>query len=154
MVIDASSLRGTNEMQSLERPPIVLTKSDLDSLAALICDVAAIADSGSVQFLREEIERADIAPSDVASKLVVKMGSRVKFVDHSDERVRRATLVFPGEATSDRCVSILSSVGSALIGLGPGQSIRWTEKGRERSLAVLEVCAGSDQLPCLQRRGQ
>jgi hypothetical protein len=26
-----------------------------------------------------------------------------------------------------------------LIGLGPGQSIRWTERGRLRSLAVLEV---------------
>ena len=145
-------MRDIDEILSLDRPPIVLTKSDRDSLVSLICDVAAVADTGSVQFLREEIERADIAPSDVGPKLVVRMGSRVKFVDHSDERIRRATLVFPGEVTDDRCVSILSSVGSALIGLGPGQSIRWMEKGRERSLAVLEVCAGSGQPPCVQGR--
>jgi regulator of nucleoside diphosphate kinase len=82
------------------------------------------------------------------------MGSRVKFVDHADERVHRATLVFPDEATDDHSVSILSSVGSALIGLGPGQSIRWKENGGERSLAVLEVCAGDGKSPCLQRRDQ
>ena len=56
-------------------------------------------------------------------------------------------LVFPEEARCNHCISVLSPVGSALIGLGPGQSIRWTEQGRERSLAVLEVRAngrGSD----------
>ena len=141
-------------MQSLlQRPPIVLTTTDRDSLFALVCDAAAVADSGSVRFLREEIARADIGPDDVASTLVIKMGSRVKFVDHADERIHRATLVFPDKAGGDRCVSILSPVGSALIGLGPGQSIRWTEQGRERSLAVLEVSAGDRKSPCLQRRG-
>lgn len=139
-------------MQSLQRPPIVLTTADRDSLLALVCDVAAIAGSESVRFLREEITRADIAPGDVAPKLVVKMGSRVKFVDHADERIHRATLVFPDKARDDHCVSILSAVGSALIGLGPGQSIRWTEQGGERSLAVLEVSAGDCKSPCLQRR--
>jgi transcription elongation GreA/GreB family factor len=66
----------------------------------------------------------------------------VKFVDHADERVHRATLTFPGEPGDRHCVSVLSSVGSALIGLGPGQSIRWAEEGGDRSVAVLEVSAG------------
>jgi regulator of nucleoside diphosphate kinase len=83
--------------------------------------------------------------------LVVKMGSRVKFVDHADERIHRATLVYPDEAGDIHRVSILSSVGSALIGLGPGQSIRWTEHGVERSLAVLEISAGDCSASCLQR---
>lgn len=137
-------------MQSPQRPPIVLTTADRDSLFALVCDVAAIGDAESVRFLREEIARADIAPGDVAPKLVVRMGSRVKFVDHADVRVHRATLVFPDEAGGDHCVSILSSVGSALIGLGPGQSIQWTEQGGERSLAVLEVSAGDCTSSCFQ----
>jgi regulator of nucleoside diphosphate kinase len=65
----------------------------------------------------------------------------VKFVDHADARIRRAQLVFPEEAQCNHYISVLSPIGSALIGLGPGQSIRWTEQGRERSLAVLEVRA-------------
>ena len=69
------------------------------------------------------------------------MGSEVKYIDHADERIRRGTLVFPEEAQGNRCISILSSVGSALVGLGPGQSIHWTDHGRERSVSVLEVCA-------------
>jgi regulator of nucleoside diphosphate kinase len=139
-----------DETHALQRPPIVLTTTDRDCLFALIRDTAAIADTENIRFLREELARADIAPDDVAPKLVVKMGSRVKFVDHADERMHRATLVYPDEAGGDGCVSILTSVGTALIGLGPGQSIRWTEQGAERSLAVLEVAAGDTKSPCLQ----
>jgi hypothetical protein len=42
---------------------------------------------------------------------------------------------------SRHCISVLSPIGTAVFGLGPGQSIRWTEQGRERRLAVLEVRA-------------
>ncbi|WP_418219787.1 GreA/GreB family elongation factor [Bradyrhizobium icense] len=63
----------------------------------------------------------------------------MKFVDHADARIQQAQLVFPDEVLRRRCISVLSPIGSALIGLGPGQSIRWTEQGRKRRLAVLEV---------------
>lgn len=122
-----------------QRPPIVLTALDRERLLALLDDALTTMDLETACFLREEVERADIAPVDVAPNSVVRMGCNVKFVDHANARIRRAKLVFPEEAQSNRCISILSPTGSALIGLGPGQSIRWTEQGRERSLAVLEV---------------
>jgi regulator of nucleoside diphosphate kinase len=75
------------------------------------------------------------------------MGSEVKFIDHAATRIRCATLAFPDDAREPDCISILSSIGSALIGLGPGQSIQWTEQGRLRSLTVLEVRASG--LPSL-----
>jgi regulator of nucleoside diphosphate kinase len=121
------------------RPPIVLTASDRDRLCALLCTAATAMGSLTARFLRKEIERADIAPDDVASTSVVRMGSEVKFIDHGGERIHRAKLVFPEEARNSQCISVLSSVGSALIGLGPGQSIRWTDQDAQRSLAVLEV---------------
>jgi hypothetical protein len=58
-----------------------------------------------------------------------------------------ARLVLPEEANSNHCISVLSSIGTVLIGLGPGQSIRWAEQGQERSLAVLEVRAADHQQP-------
>jgi regulator of nucleoside diphosphate kinase len=124
-----------------QRPPIVLTAMDRETLSALLGDSLKTMDTEVACFLREEIERADIAPDDVAPNSVVRLGCDVKFVDHADARIRHAQLVFPEEAKCNHCISVLSPIGSALIGLGPGQSIRWTEQGRERSLAVLEVRA-------------
>jgi regulator of nucleoside diphosphate kinase len=130
-----------------QRPSIVLTALDRERLFALLGDALTTVDMETACFLREEIERADIAPDDIAPNSVVRVGCSVKFVDHADARIRRVELVFPEEAQCNHCISVLSPIGSALIGLGPGQSIRWTEQGRERSLAVLEVRAsgrGSD----------
>ncbi|WFU23684.1 GreA/GreB family elongation factor [Bradyrhizobium sp. CB1717] len=121
-----------------QRPSILLTASDRERLFALIGSAPA---TEVACFLREEIERADAAPDDVAPSSVVRLGCDVKFVDHRDARIRKARLVFPEEAQDSHCISVLSPVGIALIGLGPGQSIQWTEQGKERSLAVLEVQA-------------
>ena len=135
-----------------QRPSIVLTAIDHDALFALLGGKASgnplkTTDMAAACFLREEIERADIMSDDVAPNAFVPSRCDVTFIDHADARVRRVQLVFPDEALCKHCISVLSPVGSALIGLGPGQSIRWTEQGRERSLAVLEVRAdgrGSD----------
>jgi regulator of nucleoside diphosphate kinase len=140
-------MNNLGQNQSGLRPPIVLTAFDRDRLLALLRDPPTTIDREIARFLHEEIERADVAPDDVAPNSSVKMGCEVKFVDHGDGRVRRGRLVFPNETENDHCISILSPIGSALIGLGPGQAIRWMEQGRERGLSVLEVRASSPPLP-------
>jgi regulator of nucleoside diphosphate kinase len=125
-----------------KRPSIVLTASDRERLFALLGAARTTVDMETACFLREEIERADVAPDDIAPNSVVRLGCDVKFVDHADARIQQAQLVSPEETLRGRCISVLSPIGSALIGLGPGQSIHWTEQGRERSLAVLEVRVG------------
>jgi regulator of nucleoside diphosphate kinase len=121
------------------RPPIVLTASDRDMLLKIVRSAAKAMDSNLASFLREEIDRADIAPEDISSTLVVRMGCDVTFIDHDELRIQHAHLAVPGENQSRRSVSIFSSIGIALIGLGPGQTIRWVHQGRARSLAVLDV---------------
>ncbi|WP_244551046.1 GreA/GreB family elongation factor [Bradyrhizobium sp. Rc2d] len=76
----------------------------------------------------------------------VRLGCEVKFVELGTSHLCRGRLVLPDETRTAHCISVLSPIGTALIGLGPGQSIHWTERGRERSLAVLEVRA-SDVSP-------
>jgi regulator of nucleoside diphosphate kinase len=131
-------------MRNIERgypeqwPPIVLTAMDRETLFALLGD-SKTTNTDTACLLREEVERADTVPDNVASNSVVRLGCHVKFVEHATPRVRLARLVLPEDAKSNHCISVLSPIGSALIGLGPGQSIRWTEQGRDRSLAVLEV---------------
>jgi regulator of nucleoside diphosphate kinase len=121
------------------RPPIVLTAVDRQYLLALLDDSSLTIDMQIADFLKDEIARADIVPDDVTAGSVVRLGSEIKFIDHADDRIRCAYLLPPEKAQHSRCISILSSVGCALVGLGPGQSIGWTEHGTERRLTVLEV---------------
>jgi regulator of nucleoside diphosphate kinase len=133
-----------------QRPPILLTTTDRERLLALL-GAATEGDSIACHFLREEIERAEIASSDISSTSLVTMGCEVKFIDHDSERIRRVRLVYPDEASNEHCISVLSTIGSALIGLGPGQSIRWGEHGRQRGLTVLEIRA-SDRVAAMQQQ--
>ena len=139
MTTQNRSSSASDEEKTEQRPSIVLTTMDRERLLALMHNLPEFTHPGIAQFLREEVERADLATGDVAANSVVRMGSDVKFIDHDGGRIHRAKLVFPEEARGNRCISVLSSVGSALIGLGPGQSIRWAELGRERRLSVLDV---------------
>ena len=68
------------------------------------------------------------------------MGSTVEFRSGGGLN-RRVELVFPIDADiSANKVSVLTPIGTALIGLAAGQSIRFTtQDGREQTLTVLSV---------------
>ena len=53
----------------------------------------------------------------------------------------RVTLVYPADANIDAGkISVLTPIGTALIGLSVGQSIGWSARdGRSHRLAVLSV---------------
>jgi regulator of nucleoside diphosphate kinase len=122
-----------------DRPPIVMTTADRDSVLALLQREPAeprVRDS-----LLEELRRADVVCA-VAPRVLVELGSEVTFVDHFLERARRVRIVHPDEAGDRRTVSVLSAMGSALIGLGPGQSIVYADEEDERRLTVLEIDGG------------
>ncbi|HMN87793.1 MAG TPA: nucleoside diphosphate kinase regulator [Bauldia sp.] len=90
--------------------------------------------------LMAELDRATIVGAESMPADVIRMGSTATFRS-GDGTTRRVTLVFPADAdiASGR-VSVLTPVGTALIGLSEGQSITWTTRdGREQQLTVLEV---------------
>jgi regulator of nucleoside diphosphate kinase len=119
------------------RPPIVLTAEDREQLSALL-ETASEKESAAARFLREEIDRADVVRGQPAATSLVQMGSEVRFIDHQSG-VREVRLVYPGETDTGLSLSVLTPLGSALIGLGPGQTIAWFEHAIERRLTVLEV---------------
>jgi regulator of nucleoside diphosphate kinase len=54
------------------------------------------------------------------------MNSQVVYTDETTGMRRQVNIVFPHEVGGCACgVSILTQVGSALIGLAPGQTIDW-----------------------------
>jgi regulator of nucleoside diphosphate kinase len=127
-----------------QRPPIVLTEADRARLSDLLSSLPE-RDSAAARFLHEELDRADVTHGHVRPACLVSMGSEVKFIDHDSLCVRDVKLVYPDQANEDDCLSVLTSTGSALIGLGPGQSITVVEDGIERRFTVLEVRSPSGQ---------
>ena len=123
---------------SMQRPPIVVTTRDFNRLSALLNNVSEN-DSSAAHFLREELDRADIAHREVGTTSLVTMGSEVRFIDQDSVSVQQVRLAYPNEIKDSCSISVLTSTGSALLGLGPGQSISWSEKGKERRLTVLTI---------------
>lgn len=121
------------------RPPILISDADKQQLSRLAHKAANrmpdIADE-----LLIELERAEICEKGKLPPHVVRMYSVVHFTtDKGSEH--RMQLVYPEETDiiHDR-LSILSPMGTALIGLSEGQVMRWTDRsGHERWLKVLEV---------------
>lgn len=121
---------------SFEMPEIIVSQTDQQRLTVLAMDALNRSPDVASELIAE-MERARVVPSVPAS--VVRMGSAVTY--KADGRERRVTLVFPGEADiGSGKISILTPIGTALIGLSEGQSIAWTARdGAERHLTVLKV---------------
>lgn len=91
--------------------------------------------------LRELIDTAVVMPSDRIPADVVTMNSAVRYEDKSLRHVREVTLVYPEDSDpASGMVSILSPLGSALLGLRAGQHAHLRlPSGDARWIEVLEV---------------
>jgi regulator of nucleoside diphosphate kinase len=94
-----------------------------------------------VDFLVDELERAELVPAAEVGHKVVTMHSRVRIMDPDTGESRTITLVYPGEEDSLRGkVSVFTPLGTALLGLPEGARMEWrTLDGRRKSISVLEV---------------
>ena len=122
------------------KPSITLTSHDYERLAGLAR--AAMASMPEVaSFLADELDRARVLPEGHCAHKTVAMGSKVQFRDETTQTVQTVLLVYPGEADiAVGKVSVLTPIGTALIGLAEGQSILWqTRTGAAKRLTVLKV---------------
>jgi regulator of nucleoside diphosphate kinase len=87
-----------------------------------------------------ELERAQVVPDGAVPDDVVRMGSFIHYRTNGDIE-RAVELVYPADADIEAGrVSVLTPVGTALLGLRKGQSITWlTRDGRKQLLTVLSV---------------
>ena len=119
------------------RHDIVVSAADHERLTGLASTALARLPEVAEELL-SEMDRATVA--DAVPENVVRMGSTVTF-SGGDGHTRRVTLVYPGEADiAENKVSVLTPLGTALIGLTAGQSATWlTRDGRELALDVVSV---------------
>jgi regulator of nucleoside diphosphate kinase len=121
------------------KPRVTLTAGDYERLS-LLARAAACRMPDLAAVLSEELERAHVLAHG-RPEATVCMGSEVEFRDDTTGRIQSVTLVYPGDADiSRRKISVLTPVGTALIGLGAGDSITWEARNGElRQLTVLQV---------------
>lgn len=122
------------------KPQIILSTEDFVSLSAL-ARAAMNKMPELAEGLSEELERADIVDNGEQPQQVVCMGCEVEFRDDTTGKSQKVTLVYPAQADiSQGKISVLTPVGTALIGLRAGHSITWdTRTGETRRLTVLKV---------------
>ena len=122
------------------KPQITMTAQDHERLTGLAR--AAMASMPEVaSFLTDELDRAHVLPEGGRAPKTVCMGSKVRFRDESTQATQTVILVYPGEADiGEGKISVLTPIGTALIGLAEGQSILWqTRTGASKRLTVLKV---------------
>lgn len=120
------------------KPPILIGRSDYDRLHAIavLAMVRAPREAGG---LLDELSRADVREDSAAPPDAAGLGALVTFRDLANLEDRNIRLV--GEDTGEAGdVPVLSPLGSALVGLTPGQSIHWPDRrGGSRRLFVVAV---------------
>ena len=123
------------------QPKIYVTTHDYERLSALAEFYKSRRRGVLVDFLVDELERAELVPAVEVGHKVVTMNSRVRIMDPDTGESRTVSLVYPGEEDSLRGkVSVFTPVGTALLGLPEGARMEWrTLDGRRKSISVLEV---------------
>lgn len=116
---------------------ILITEKDL----LRIKHVLSFQKSEDFENLELELDRAKIISDDIVPSDLVTMNSKVKFLNVQDNKEMTITIVYPSDANfADGKVSVLATLGSALIGLRVGQEINWMfPDGRTKTLRILEV---------------
>ena len=91
--------------------------------------------------LEYELDRANIIKDFEAPANLVTMNSRIRYLNLDTNKESEITIVYPKDANLEEGrVSVLASLGSALIGLREGEMIDWTfPDDSSKKLQVIKV---------------
>lgn len=131
-------------MNDTARPRIIISSNDHARLTQLANGLLERKPELAEELLGE-LERARVALDGAVPADTVQMGSEVEY--HTDDKQpRRVALVYPGDADiAQGKVSILTPIGTALLGLSVGQTIDFVSNdGRKHLLTVVAVIPPAD----------
>jgi len=133
------SIQMQHMRQTKRKPNIRISETDHSRLTALASTSMTENPEVSEELL-DELDRAKVVADSSIAAEVVQMGSTVTYKASTND-TKTVKLVFPGEADiSEGKISVLTPIGTALIGLSIGQSISWTARnGRRHELTIHDV---------------
>lgn len=90
--------------------------------------------------LKQEMKKAKVVANEKVPDNIVKLNSIVRIRETGSEKTRELQLVTPDKADiKENKISILSPIGTALIGFGEGKEIEWNVPGGKKTFQILEV---------------
>lgn len=128
------------EMLPLKRPRISVPARQYERLTALAI-TASPTDRFVARFLTDELSRAHVIRPGGRTAHVVQIGSHVTYRDERSGQMREVRLAYPGDFSGE-CgrISVMTPIGTALLGLAAGQSISYpVPDGSISELTVLAV---------------
>src|SRR5690606_3223251 len=127
------------DIQKDSLPAIVLSEADHDMLNRLA--MASLDRTPEVSdTLLSELDRAKVVADSEVPQDIARMGSSIRYRTDSGQE-QTVTLVYPADADiALGRVSVMTPIGTALIGLRAGQAISWRDRSDKRHvLTVVEV---------------
>lgn len=123
------------------QPSIQVTRFDKTRLTKLLRGLdAAAARTGEIEDLERELERGIEVDSAEVAPDVITMNSTVRITDLDSGTTHTYTIVFPAEADFEAGrISILSPLGTALLGFRAGDEVTWEMTSGPRRFRVEEL---------------
>lgn len=126
---------------------IYLAWDDHAKLRNLLAATLTSRSSNALLKLREEVDRAVVMDPSAIPADVVTLDSEVEYEDLETNEVEKYVLTFPDRANIDENrLSILSPIGTALIGYREGDIVTWSTPGGTRQLKIRGVTAAAELL--------
>ena len=126
-----------------QQSTIYITKTDNERLGHLIRQVRDGHDASNQSYinrLEEELEFAEVVPSEQIPPDVVTMRSKVKLTDLDTKEKLVYSIVFPTEANSeDGKISILAPIATAILGYRKGDTVEFQAPARVRRLKIEDI---------------
>lgn len=93
-----------------------------------------------VEELEMELKKAKLVTRDELPEDVVRLNSTVIIKEEKENRVMKITVVTPEKANiKQRLISIMSPIGTALIGFRKGQQVKWKVPAGKKTFTIMEV---------------
>lgn len=120
---------------------IIVTTADFDRLHELVDSPKYRATHATLlAALKEELARCKVVEQGGVPKGVITMHSRVRVRDKEEDEPQTFTLVYPKDADiMEEKLSVLTPLGTALLGMKAGQVVTFDAPGGARKLKVERV---------------
>ena len=121
---------------------LLLTKEDFEIIMGYVRTGLAhqIFGRKEADELQLELKKARLVDNSALPEDVVRLNSAVTIKDEEEDKVMEVTVVTPEKANiKQRKISILSPIGTALIGFKKGQKVDWRVPAGKKTFCILEV---------------
>lgn len=108
--------------------PVLLTREDHAHIQFYLRNQQGlkVPDRQSATLLQQELNRAQLIENDKLPEGVVRIGSKVKVRELTSNKILDLIIETPGNANvKERKISVLSPLGTALIGYSSGATVKW-----------------------------